>query len=217
MSSSDQLYVTLSGFPVRIPLDWPFHPSTSGADWFSLHGRLTLDDGSGLHADVAVNLTQIIKEALPSLAPEHAESAVVNALRKELDVKQLELLKSGKRQPVPVSSRHYDFRNKKLIFSQASADEIYAFLRRKTYWTATRNTGDAAQAFLLDPIDLEYLNATREQFQEAMRRLADEGLVTLERAHAIATPKLLAMKSEIEGEKDAALKALEAKHAYERA
>ncbi|HZQ91524.1 MAG TPA: hypothetical protein VFA60_07010 [Terriglobales bacterium] len=215
MLSANPLYVTLSGFPVRIALEWPFHPSTSGADWFSLHGRLTLDDGSGLHADVAVNLTQIIKEALPSLAPEHALSAVVNALRKELDTKQLELLKSGKRQPVPVSSRHYDFRNKKLIFAQASPDDIYAFLRRKTYWTAMR---DNAPAILLDPIDLEYLNASRDQFQQAARRLADEGLVTLSGGdRAAAMPSLLEMKAEIEGEKDAALKALEAKHAYERA
>src|SRR5581483_3933532 len=164
MLSANPLYVTLSGFPVRIALEWPFHPSTSGADWFSLHGRLTLDDGSGLHADVAVNLTQIIKEALPSLAPEHALSAVVNALRKELDTKQLELLKSGKRQPVPVSSRHYDFKSKKLIFARASEKQIYAFLQRKVFWLRARAGADADPA---DQFDLDYLNATKDQFLAA--------------------------------------------------
>src|SRR5205085_1194935 len=85
--ATDSHYVTLSGLPIRIELAWPFHASTSGADWFSLHGRVWLDDDSGLHADVAVNLTQVIKEALPSLGPEHAESGVVNAVRKDLDAR----------------------------------------------------------------------------------------------------------------------------------
>src|SRR5207245_1655604 len=124
MRDPNTIYATLSGLPVRFELQWPFHLSTSGADWFSLHGRVSLDDGGSLHADVAVNLTQTIKEALPSLEPEHAEAVVINAIRKDLDNKQLELLKSGKRQPVPVSSRHFNFKASQLIFARVDDAEV---------------------------------------------------------------------------------------------
>jgi hypothetical protein len=208
-------HVTLSGLPLRIELQWPFHPSQSGADWFSLHGRAWLDDDSGLHADVAVNLTQTIKEALPSLEPQYAESAIVNAVRKEFDVKQLELLKSGKRQPVTVSSRHYHFKSNQLIFAKANDSQMYAFLRRKVYWTAKR-AGLDANTWITDPFDLEYLNAAAEYFIQAAHKLADDGLLTLDADQAIATGALMEKSAEIEAEKMAALKELMEKHAYER-
>lgn len=212
MEAAPQRYVTLAGLPLRLELAWPFHPSTSGADWFSLHGRVWLDDDSGLHADVAVNLTQTIKEALPSLGPEHAESAVVNAVRKDLDTKQLELLRSGKRQPVSVSSRHYDFKAKKLSFAHASNEDIYRFLRRKAYWFAAHS----AEARVADPIDMDYLNASQEQMLAAALRLASDGLAKVENGLLAATEKLRAMATAFENEKGDALSALVAKHAYER-
>src|SRR5919109_1058370 len=116
-------YVTISGLPVRIELQWPFHSSQSGADWHSLHGRVWLDDGGPLHADVAVNLTQTIKEALPSLQPEHSEAVVTTARRKKLDAKQLDLLKGGNRHPVLFSTRHFDFKTRRLIFARANHAE----------------------------------------------------------------------------------------------
>ena len=206
-------YVTLSGFPLRFDWQWPVHASQSGIDWFSLHGRVWLDDASGLHADVAVNLTATIKESLPSLAPEHAESAAVNAVRKALDTKQIELLKSGKLQPVPISSRHYDFKSRRLIFLQAQDAEALGFLRRKLYWAA--RTGQARVA-IADPFDLEYLNADAERMTELARQLEQQGLARLEGEHATATDALLRLADEVEGEKQRALEALEAKHSFER-
>ena len=36
-------FVSLSGVPIHVSeLKWPFHPSTSGADWHVLHGRAEL-------------------------------------------------------------------------------------------------------------------------------------------------------------------------------
>src|SRR5258706_8663187 len=163
-------FVPLSGLPLRIELQWPFHSSTSGADWFGLHGRAWLDDDSGLHADVAVNLTQTVKDALPSLQAEHAESAIVNAVRKEFDVLQLELLKSGKRQPVTVSSRHYAFKHNRLIFAKPDDETMRNFLRRKIYWTAAR-AGRDAKSWLADPFDLEYLNVSAQQIVQAAQAL----------------------------------------------
>ena len=209
-------YVTLSGLPLRMELQWPFRPSQSGADWHSLHGRVWLDDGGPLHADVAVNLTQTIKEALPSLEPEHAEAVVVNALRKELDIRQLELLKSGKRQPVPVSSRHFNFKTRQLVFAKAGEQQIIALLRRKTYWTAARH-GSRARVWIADPYDALYCDATCEQLLAASRRLEQEGLLGLEGEYAEASGALLLQKDEMEAEMRAALQALEAKHAFEKA
>src|ERR1039458_5504822 len=48
--------VTLHGMPVRIELQWPFHSSGGGSDWYVLHGTLRLADGGPLYADIALNL-----------------------------------------------------------------------------------------------------------------------------------------------------------------
>ena len=77
--------VTLHGFPVRIELDWPFHRSEGGSDYYVVHGKLQLDDGSGLHADVALNLAQTVREALASIDSDLAFSVAVNSARKALD------------------------------------------------------------------------------------------------------------------------------------
>lgn len=221
MRNPNAPYVTLSGLPVRIDLEWPFHASTSGADWFSLHARVSLADGrggqadSGLHADVAVNVSQTIKEALPSLEPQHAESAAVNAIRKELDVRQLELLKSSKRIPVHVSSRVYDFKRQRLIFARADDEQLRDFLIRKSWWTAAR-VNPQAPIWIADAFDLEYLNTTAEQMMAAAQRLAAEELIAIDGDHAHATDALLARSDEVLGAMQSALQKLEAKHAFER-
>ena len=84
MSSSRLRFLTLSGIPIEITdLKWPFHQSTSGSDWFILHGRVDLlESPEKLHAEVAVGMTQTMKEAIGSLEPQSAEGMVVNAIRK---------------------------------------------------------------------------------------------------------------------------------------
>ena len=42
-----EAYVTLAGLPVTIQMQWPFHGSGSGGDFYLLHGAMTLQDGSG--------------------------------------------------------------------------------------------------------------------------------------------------------------------------
>src|SRR5579863_10099357 len=95
-ASKKKIWVTLSGLPLSITLEWPFHRSTSGADFWVLHGDIRLEDSDSLHALVAVNLSATVREVLPSLEPKDAEAPVINALRKEVDRKQIEFVKSGK-------------------------------------------------------------------------------------------------------------------------
>src|SRR5271155_5305089 len=129
-----KIWVTLSGLPLTIALAWPFHRSTSGADFWVLHGDIRLENSEGLHAPVAVNLSATVREVLPSLEPKDVEAPVINALRKEVDRRQIEFLKSGKLLPVPFSSRHYDFKRAQWVFGKASDEVIAEFVERKVYW-----------------------------------------------------------------------------------
>jgi len=212
-------FMTLCGLPVTIAMQWPFHAAVAGSDFYVLQGRMTLatgsDAGSDLHAEISVQLTQVIKEALASLDREHTEPAVINAIRKDLDRKQLELIKSGKRQPVTVSSRHYDFRKNRLVFGTAPDDEVVNFIRRKVFWLSKLAAG--AEVEVAEPFDLLYLNITAEHMLElAQRDLAAHGLITLKDGWAAPGAKLAGFTHQIEHEMKEALHALEEKHRYER-
>lgn len=209
-------YMTLCGLPVSMELEWPFRASTSGSDLYSLHARVWLEATEGLHAQVAINLTQVMmKQAFPSLEPADTESAAVNAVRANVDDKQLEFLKSGKRVPVPLSSRYYDFKNRRMTFHRATDEQLVAFLRRKVYWLGHKL--GAGEVRLAEPADLEYLGATSEQMLTlAKSSLMDAGLIEMARGWAKPLEQLIAQGEAIEAETRAALQALEAKHEYER-
>src|SRR5215469_7995397 len=148
-------FVTLSGVPIEIAeLKWPFHPSTSGSDWFVLHGRVDIlprANPEKLHAEVAVAMTQTMKEALGSLEPEHAEGMVINGIRKTIDNGQLAFLKSGKLQPVHVTSRYYSFLSKKVQFPAQSEHDVRELLKRRVLWL-----GDEGAVEIAHRYDCEY-------------------------------------------------------------
>src|SRR5664279_2673793 len=137
MENTDKAYrgVTLHGLPVQIELQWPFHASQGGSDWHVLHGTLRLADGGPLHADLALNLSESINEVLPSRDGELALWVSINTARKALDDHQLQLLRSGKRQPVPVSSRCYSLKRGQFTFWHVKPEEIEAFVARKIFWS----------------------------------------------------------------------------------
>ncbi|HLX77113.1 MAG TPA: hypothetical protein VKR26_20370 [Terriglobales bacterium] len=215
--SKGKLYLTIAGLPLTITLQWPFHRSGGGADYFVLHGDICLENSDGLHVPVAINLTQTVREALPSLDPKDTEAPVVNALRKEVDNRQLEFLKSPKLLPVPFSSRYYDLRRKQWAFQHASDAELNDFIRRKVYWEH-KLAPDAAPSRLSDPVDVLYLGATPERMLEAARRVAAEGLIRFHNQgeNAVPTEALLAQAQRIEAEMRQAHQELEKKHAFER-
>jgi hypothetical protein len=209
--------VTLHGFPVRVELQWPFHRSEGGSDYYVVHGKLQLDDGSGLHADVALNLAQTVREALASIDSDLAFSVAVNSARKALDDRQLELLKSGKRQPVPVSSRCYSIRHKHFTFAHATPEQVQEFVARKVFW----GSGDERKPVLIaDPRDAQYLGAADpnmiDKLIAAAKDLAARGMIELIGDQARATDSLLAQRGAFVAAKDHALEELHLKHAFER-
>jgi hypothetical protein len=210
--------VTLHGLPVRISMEWPFHRSDGGSDWYVVHGRIALNDGGQLHADIALNLAQTIREVLQSLDSELAFWVAVNTARKGLDIKQLELLKSGKRQPLPMSSRCYSIRNQHFTFASVKAEEIEPFVARKIFWASGT---DRQLVTIADPCDVQYLGASDpgmvDKLMAMARELASQGMIELDGDKARATDALLAQSPTFIAIKDHALEELHLKHAYERA
>jgi hypothetical protein len=185
-------FVTLSGVPIFVSeLKWPFHASTSGADWHILHGRAELlGNDDGLHVEVAVGMTQTMKDALGSLNPENAEGLVVNSIRKTIDNGQLAFVKSGKLQPVHVTSRFYSFRDKQIQFPTQSEADVLEMLKRRVFWLSAK-TGKGAPASIAHPYDCEYVNFSRDKMLSLAQQLAAQGLISLESEFATATDALL--------------------------
>lgn len=209
-----KIWVTLSGLPLTVKLNWPFHQSTSGADFWVLHGDIVLEGSEGLHAPVAVNLSQTVKEVMPSLEQKDAEAPVINALRKEVDRRQIEFLKSGKLLPVPFSSRHYDFKRQQWVFGKATDEAMAEFIERKVFWQ-TKLVGP--RVWIGDPAEAQYVQTTPNHLLElAARLVAAQGLIRIEGEWAEATSGLTNQAARFEGERRAAVEELEKKHAFER-
>jgi hypothetical protein len=212
-SGQKQIYVTLAGLPLSFQLEWPFRKSTSGADFFFLHADIRLENSAALHARVAVNLSATVREVMPSLEPADVEAPVINALRKEVDHKQLEFVKSGKLVPVQFSSRHYDFKRGKWMFGKASDEEMALLAARKVYWQ-TRLVGGTV--WIGDPTEALYAETSVGHCLEIARNLEAQGLIKLEGEWAEASPSLMEQAAKFEADMRAALEQLEKKHAFER-
>ena len=194
VEQKSSIFVTLGGVPLRFELEWPFHKSTSGADFHVIHGRAWLleDSAAGLHADFAANFSQTIVEALPSLAPEHAESVIINGMRMAVDAGRVEFLKSGKRLPVEVSSRYLNFKTKQMRFLTANDQQITDFLKKKLYWLSWHAEQSPAPILMADSCDAQYLGASAEQLMEAAHQLESAGLCAIAGDSARATAAIAA-------------------------
>jgi hypothetical protein len=210
-----KIWMTLSGLPLTFELQWPFHKSSSGADFWVLHGDIRLENSGGLHALVAVNLSATVKEVMPSLEPKDAEAPVINALRKEVDRRQIEFVKSGKLLPVAFSSRHYDFKRAKWVFGKASDEDMAEFIERKVFWQTT--VGGDTKVWIGDPVEAQYMETTSGHLLEVAGRLvAAQGLLRTEGEFAEATQGLLGQAKRFEATMQQAVEELEKKYAFER-
>ena len=200
-------YVTLAGLPLRFGgFEWPFHQSTSGADTNIVHGTVYLEDGTGspLHAKISASMTVTFAEIVAAPEQPYAETFIYNAVRKTFDQGQLELLKSGNRQPVPVTTRYYSRWQKKFFFTDTDDASRMEFLALKTYWLSGV-LGANQPVWIADPRDAQYLNTTPDEFTRMAADLAKQGLLTLKDGFAAATPSLLARSEEYKAKLAAAL------------
>jgi hypothetical protein len=211
-----KIWMTLTGLPLTIMLDWPFHKSTSGADFWVLHSEIRLENSGGLHALVAVNLSATVREIMPSLDQKDAEIPVINALRKEVDRRQVEFVKSGKLLPLAFSSRHYDFKREKWVFGKATDEVIAEFIERKVFWQT--KLGGEKRVWIADPAEAQYLETTPEHLVHVAKCLvAAQGLLQVDGDWAEATTGLIGQAERFESTMRTAVDELEKKHAFERA
>jgi hypothetical protein len=202
-----ECYVTLGGIPIAFgKFQWPFHRSTSGADTYIVHGEMDLADGkdSGLHAKLAASVTVTFAEIVPAMEQPYAESFVYNAIRKTVDFGQLEFIKSGNRQPVPVTTRFYSRWQKKFLFTETDDKARLDYLLSKVYWLSGV-LGEGKPVWIADPKDAQYLNTTEKDLLRMANDEAGEGLMTVDGEYAAATPALMARAAEFQARLDAAL------------
>jgi hypothetical protein len=203
-------YFSLLGLPLSFDnFAWPFHSSTSGADTFIVHGQINLETGgeSILHAKVSASMTRTFAEVVAALEQPFAESFIYNAVRKTLDQGQIELVKSGNRQPVPVTTRYHSAKQNRFIFNDTTEEQRRHFLAGKIYWlSGVLGKGDAV--WVTDPRDAQYLNTTTADLAKAAKALAGEGLLTFSEDGdwASATAKLLEQRERFEAEVQDGLK-----------
>jgi hypothetical protein len=187
------VHMSLQGLPISYQgFAWPFHRSTSGADTYIVHGTLHLEDGqdSPLHAKVSASMTVTFAEIVPAPEQPYAETFIYNAIRKTLDQGQLELLKSGNRQPVPVTTRYYSRWKKHFVFTDTTDENRADFLAMKIYWLSGVLGGNQP-VWITDPRDAQYLNTTPEELLKVANELARQGAIQITGDAAAATDLLL--------------------------
>ena len=191
--------LTLHGIPLSFGrFGWPFHESSSGADTSLVHGEVRLEDGgqSVLHAKIAASMTVTFRDVVAAPEQPFAEGFVYNAVRKTMDQGQLELVKSGNRQPVPLTTRFYSPKQKTFSFNDTSEEQRRGFVAGKVYWLSGV-LGAGRPVWLLDPRDAQYLNTTVEELRKAVGSLAVEGLLRATDAeYGAATAKLMERREE---------------------
>lgn len=209
-----EVFLTLHGLPLSMQqFSWPYHRSTTGADSFILHGTAQLaEPQSPLFAKLAASLTVTFAEVLPALEQPFAESVTFNAVRKTLDLGQLELLKSGNRQPVPVSTRYYSTRQKRFIFSDTTDASRKEFVRAKVFWISSR-LGEGRPVWIADPCDAQYLDCSADDLLKSAQELAADGWMTLDPKgeYAAASEKLASETDDFTRKMEAALALLKPK------
>lgn len=197
--------ITLGGMPISFAgWQWPFHLSTSGADTYIVHGEARLEDGQTaaeqqLRAKISASMTVTFADVVAAPEQPFAEGFIYNAVRKVMDQGQIELVKSGNRQPVPVTTRYYSTKQGRFIFNDTDEQQRQDFIASKVYWLSGV-LGGGAPVWVLDPRDAQYLNTTVAELQKSVEALSSEGVLQLQqdREFASATAPLMGHHTEFE-------------------
>ncbi len=208
-------YLTLSGLPLTFEFQWPFHKSTSGADFWVLHGIAYLEDGSGLRSDFSIHLTQTMHPMMPDMNAGTALPYVINVVRRMVDTKDLEFLRSGKRQPIDLSSRFKNFKTGAWRFASASDDETRELLRQSVFWIGVKLGRERLP--LCDETNALYVGSTKENLIRIAKQLESDGWLRVEGEFVVAAEKTKSHSAEFEKLEQENLAKLQQKHAFESA
>jgi hypothetical protein len=132
-------------------------------------------------------MTQTFATVIPALEQLFAESFIFNAVRKTFDQGQLELVASGNRQPVPVTTRYYSMKQQVFIFNDTTETQRRAYLAAKTFWLS-HVLGAGEPIWITDPRDAQYLNTTVADLKATAAALVHDGLVLLDDSGNWASP-----------------------------
>jgi len=202
-----ECYVTLGGLPISFrSWQWPFHLSTSGADTYIVHGDAFLEDGITaadlqLRAKVSASMTVTFADIVPAAEQPFAEAFIYNAVRKIMDQGQIELVKSGNRQPVLVTTRYYSTKHSKFVFNDTTEAQRQDYLAAKTFWLSGV-LGNGRPVWLLDPRDAQYLNTSLDELRKSVDTLAKDGMLQIQQDNefATATEALMGLRAQYESE-----------------
>jgi hypothetical protein len=131
-----------------------------------------------LHAKIAASMTVTFRDIVAAPEQPFAEGFIYNAVRKTMDQGQLELVKSGNRQPVPLTTRYYSMKQKKFIFNDTTSEQRKSFLAGKVYWLSGV-LGSGGPVWVVDPRDAQYLDTTLDDLRAEAEALAADGLLRL--------------------------------------
>lgn len=215
MENQRPAYLTVSGLPLSFEFAWPFHKSASGADFWVLHGTAYLEDGTGLRADFSIHLSQTMWHMLPNIEMHVALPYVINVVRKTTDTKDLEFLRSGKRQPIPLSSRFKNFKQGTWKFASASDEQIRETLRQSAYWIGHKM--GRGRLHMADDTNALYFGTTRQKLLQIADGLRSSGWIRLEGEDGIPSGLMASAAEEFEKIERENLAKLQQKHAFESA
>ena len=154
-----------------------------------------------------------IGEKFSFYADDEVAGFIDSPLRKEVDRRQIEFLKSGKLLPVHFSSRYYDFRRGKWAFGTVGDEEAVRLIERKIFWQTRASRGPV---WMADPTEALYLGTATEHLLKLAAGLEREGLIKMAGEYATAASAMMGQHDKFEGVRLAALKELEKKHEFER-
>src|SRR6266702_2247370 len=114
------------------------------------------------------------------------------------------MLRSGNRQPVPVTTRYYSRWQKKFFFTDSDAAARKEFVQAKVFWLSGI-LGTMQPVWIADPRDAQYLNTTEADLLKAAQEDVAAGLLLLNGEYASPTQKLMDQAPTFRAKLEAAL------------
>src|SRR5262249_27248281 len=122
---------------------------------------------------------------------------------------------SGKRQPIPLSSRFKNIKTNGWRFTTPSEAEVKEMLRRTVFWVGHKM--GQVRVNIADETNAVYVATRKSKLLDLGLQLAAEGWIEIDGHYAVASQKMLGQAAQFEKDEQEALALLQQKHAFESA